>query len=190
MLHLLFWVLYTLVFYTVSTYYNINPIIPYNIFITAAVQISLVYVIRYYLYNKYYQKGKSVMFFILSLSLILYFIPVVWIIAMIMSGINVTISLLFTIDLLIIYLVTLAIVFISVSIMLLREKERGKNERAQFEKEKKEMELFALKTQIDSHFIFNTLNNLYGLTLKKSDSAPQSVLLLSEILSFVIYDRP
>jgi LytS/YehU family sensor histidine kinase len=128
------------------------------------------------------------MFFFLALSLILYFIPVVWIIAMIISGINVTFSSLFTIDLLIVYLVTLAIVFISVSIMLLREKEREKNERAQFEKEKKEMELFALKTQIDSHFIFNTLNNIYGLALKKSDRTPQSVLLLSEILSFVIYE--
>jgi two-component system LytT family sensor kinase len=188
MLHLLFWVLYTLAFYAVSTYYNINTFIPYNIFITAAVQISLVYVIRYYLYNKYYQKGKSVMFLLLSLSLILYSIPVVWIITMIMSGINVTFSLLFTIDLLIVYLTTLAIVFISVSIMLLREKERGKSDQAQFEKEKKEMELFALKNQIDSHFIFNTLNNIYGLALKKSDRTPQSVLLLSEILSFVIYE--
>jgi len=187
-LHLLFWVLYTLVFYAVSTYYNINTVIPFNIFITAAVQIGLVYVIRYYLYNKYYQKGKPVMFFFLSLSLVLYFIPVVWIIAMIMSGINVSFSLLFTIDLLIVYLVTLAIVFISVSIMLLREKGRGKSEQAQFEKEKREMELFALKNQIDSHFIFNTLNNIYGLALKKSDHTPQSVLLLSEILSFVIYE--
>jgi len=187
MLHLLFWVFYTLVFYAVSTYYHINAIIPYNIFITVAVQISLVYVIRYYLYDKYYQKGKPVMFFLLSLSLVLYFIPAVWIIAMILSGINATFSLLFTIDLLIVYLATLAIVFISVSIMLLREKERGKSEQAQFEKEKKEMELFALKTQIDSHFIFNTLNNIYGLALKKSDRTPHCVLLLSEILSFVIY---
>jgi len=188
MLHLLFWVLYTLVSYAVSTYYNINTAIPFNIFITAAVQISLVYVIRYYLYNKYYKKGKPVMFFLLSLTLILYFIPLVWIIAMIMSGINVTFSSLFTIDLLLVYLVTLAIVFISVSIMLLREKERGKSEQAQFEREKKEMELFALKNQIDSHFIFNTLNNIYGLALKKSDRTPQCVLLLSEILSFVIYE--
>jgi LytS/YehU family sensor histidine kinase len=128
------------------------------------------------------------MFLLLSLSLILYSIPVAWIIAMIMSDINVTFSLLFTIDLLIVYLVTLAIVFISVSIMLLREKEKGKSEQSQFEKEKKEMELFALKNQIDSHFIFNTLNNIYGLALKKSDRTPQSVLLLSEILSFVIYE--
>jgi two-component system, LytTR family, sensor kinase len=188
MLHFLFWILYTLVFYSVSTYYHINTVIPHNIYCTAAAQISLVYFIRYYLYNKYYQKGKSFMFFFLALSLILYLIPVVWIIAMIMSGINVTFSSIFTIDLLNVYLITLAIVFISVSIMLLREKERGKSERAQFEKEKKEMELFALKTQIDSHFLFNTLNNIYGLTLKKSDRAPQSVLLLSEILSFVIYE--
>ena len=48
LLHLLFWVLYTLVFYSVSTYYHINTIIPNNIFSTAAAQISLVYFTRYY----------------------------------------------------------------------------------------------------------------------------------------------
>jgi len=187
-LHLLFWVLYIIVIYAVSTYYNINTVIPSNIFITAAVQIGLVYFTRYYLYNRYYLKGKPLIFIFISLSLILYCIPVVWIISMIISGINVTFSGLFTIDLLIVYLVTLATVFISVSIMLLREKERGRKEQLQFEKEKKEMELFALKTQIDSHFIFNTLNNIYGLALKKSDRTPHCVLLLSEILSFVIYE--
>ena len=187
-IHLLFWVLYTLGIFAVCTNYNINTTIPYNIFTTVAIQVCLVYAIRYYLYERYYEKGKAFMFYFLSLSMILYFIPVVWIIAMIITGINVTISSLFTIDLLIVYILTLTIVFISVSSMLLREKEKGKIEQAQFEKEKKEMELFALKTQIDSHFIFNSLNSIYGLSLKKSDRTPQSVLLLSEILSFVIYE--
>jgi LytS/YehU family sensor histidine kinase len=109
-------------------------------------------------------------------------------ITMIICNINVTFSRLFTTDLLLTYLVTLVIVFISVSVRLLNEKEKKKNELAHFEKEKKEMELFALKSQIDSHFLFNTLNNIYGLTLRKSDLAPQSVLYLSEILNFVLYE--
>jgi len=188
MFHFLFWLLYTMVFYTVNTKYNVNTIIPYYTFITAAVQISLVYFIRYYLFCKYYQRGKPVLFLILALSSILYFIPAVWMITMIISKINVTFSGLFTIDLILAYLVTLVIVFISVSVTLLREKERKKNELAHFEKEKKEMELFALKSQIDSHFLFNTLNNIYGLALKKSDLTPQSILYLSEILNFVIYE--
>jgi len=44
-----------------------------------------------------------------------------------------------------------------------------------------------LKAQIHPHFLFNTLNNLYGLTLEKSDEAPDLVLKLSEILDYILY---
>jgi len=188
MFHFLFWLLYILAFYAISTKYNLNSGIPYSIFITAAVQIGLVYFIRYFLFSKYYRNGRPGMFLLLALSSIIYFIPVVWMITMIIFDINVTFSRLFTIDILLTYLVTLVIVFISVSVTLLLEKERKKNELAHYEREKKEMELFALKNQIDSHFLFNTLNNIYGLALKKSDLTPRGILLLSEILSFVIYE--
>ena len=188
LLHFLLWLLYTLVFYAVSTKYDVHTIIPYSTFITTAAQIGLVYFIRYYLFNKYYLNGKPMLFSILALSSILYIIPVVWMIAMIIFNINVTFSGLFTIHILLVYIVTMVLVFVSISVTLLLEKERGKNERAKFEREKKEMELFALKNQIDSHFLFNTLNNIYGLALKKSDQTPRGILLLSEILSFVIYE--
>jgi hypothetical protein len=49
-------------------------------------------------------------------------------------------------------------------------------------------ELKFLKSQIQPHFFFNTLNNLYALTLEKSDSAPGVVLKLSKIMEYVIYD--
>jgi len=49
-------------------------------------------------------------------------------------------------------------------------------------------ELKFLKSQIQPHFFFNTLNNLYALTLEKSDSAPGVVLKLSKIMQYVIYD--
>ena len=186
--HCLFWLLYTLVFYAIGTKYKFNTVIPNSTSITIAVQISLFYFIRYYLFDKYYRNGRLVMFSLLALCSILYFIPIAWMIAMLIFNINVTFSGLFTIDILIAYLVTLVMAFISVSTTLLLEKERVKNDRAHFEKEKKEMELFALKNQIDSHFLFNTLNNIYGLALKKSDLTPRSILLLSEILSFVIYE--
>ncbi|MCF6358486.1 MAG: histidine kinase [Draconibacterium sp.] len=51
----------------------------------------------------------------------------------------------------------------------------------------KEAELKLLKAQIHPHFLFNTLNNLYGLTLEKSDDAPNLVLRLSEILDYILY---
>ncbi len=51
----------------------------------------------------------------------------------------------------------------------------------------KEAELKLLKAQVHPHFLFNTLNNLYGLTLEKSDEAPNLVLRLSEILDYILY---
>lgn len=51
----------------------------------------------------------------------------------------------------------------------------------------KEAELKLLKAQIHPHFLFNTLNNLYGLTLEKSDEAPNLVLRLSDILDYILY---
>jgi sensor histidine kinase YesM len=51
-----------------------------------------------------------------------------------------------------------------------------------------ETELNYLKTQIQPHFFFNTLNNLYALTLEKSNVAPSVVLKLSDIMQYVLYD--
>lgn len=49
-------------------------------------------------------------------------------------------------------------------------------------------ELKYLRTQIQPHFFFNTLNNLYALTLKKSDKAPRLVIKLSEMMQYVLYE--
>jgi LytS/YehU family sensor histidine kinase len=49
-------------------------------------------------------------------------------------------------------------------------------------------ELDFLKSQIQPHFFFNTLNNLYALTLEKSDVAPSVVLKLSDIMQYVLYE--
>jgi LytS/YehU family sensor histidine kinase len=55
-------------------------------------------------------------------------------------------------------------------------------------KEKLSTELRLLKSQLNPHFLFNTLNNIYALTRKKSDLAPEVVLKLSELLSFMLYE--
>ena len=51
-----------------------------------------------------------------------------------------------------------------------------------------ETELEFLKTQIQPHFFFNTLNNLYALTLEKSKNAPEVVLKLSEMMEYILYE--
>jgi two-component system, LytTR family, sensor kinase len=51
-----------------------------------------------------------------------------------------------------------------------------------------EAELKLLKGQIHPHFLFNTLNNLYSLSLEKSDKAPDLIIRLADMLSYIIYD--
>jgi two-component system sensor histidine kinase AlgZ len=51
-----------------------------------------------------------------------------------------------------------------------------------------EAELGALKAQIHPHFLFNTLNNLYALSLNNSPKSPQLILGLSDILRYMLYE--
>ena len=54
--------------------------------------------------------------------------------------------------------------------------------------EKLKTELQLLKAQINPHFLFNALNNIYSLTYMKSEKAPESVLKLSDMLRYVLDD--
>lgn len=55
-------------------------------------------------------------------------------------------------------------------------------------REQVETELNFLKSQVNPHFLFNTLNNVYGLALKKADNTPDVVLKLSSILRYMLYE--
>lgn len=65
---------------------------------------------------------------------------------------------------------------------------RYQNEKQVLMTQTMQSELRFLKSQINPHFLFNTLNNLYALTLKKSDKAPEIVLKLSEIMRYMLYE--
>jgi two-component system LytT family sensor kinase len=54
--------------------------------------------------------------------------------------------------------------------------------------EKLQAEVNYLRSQVNPHFLFNALNNLYALTLQKSDLAPNVVLKLSAIMEYMLYE--
>lgn len=58
----------------------------------------------------------------------------------------------------------------------------------QLKNESSRAELMLLKSQVNPHFFFNTLNNLYGLTVEKSDQAPEVVLKISDMMRYTIYE--
>lgn len=65
---------------------------------------------------------------------------------------------------------------------------RAVREKQELETRTMQTELRFLKSQINPHFLFNTLNSLYALTLKKSDKAPEIVIKLSEMMRYMLYE--
>ncbi len=61
-------------------------------------------------------------------------------------------------------------------------------ERRNLVSEKTTAELAFLKSQVNPHFLFNTLNNIYALAYTKSDAAPGAILKLSELMRYMLYD--
>ncbi|UYZ58845.1 sensor histidine kinase [Hymenobacter latericus] len=60
--------------------------------------------------------------------------------------------------------------------------------RRELERQQLLTELSLLKMQVNPHFLFNTLNNIYSLASQKSDRAPEAVLRLSEIMRYMLYE--
>ncbi len=77
--------------------------------------------------------------------------------------------------------------FIMLIVKVIKGRIEERHQIDMLQKDKVVNELKFLKTQIQPHFLFNTLNNLYALTLAKSDVAPKVVLKLSELLDFILY---
>ena len=59
---------------------------------------------------------------------------------------------------------------------------------AKLEKTQLETELRFLRSQISPHFFFNTLNNIYSLSLSKSHKTPETILKLSELMRYLLYE--
>ena len=59
---------------------------------------------------------------------------------------------------------------------------------ADLEKANLETELMFLRSQISPHFFFNTLNNIYSLSLEKSSKTPQIIMKLSELMRYLLYE--
>lgn len=72
-------------------------------------------------------------------------------------------------------------------VKLIRDQYVVQQRSLMLEKEKAETELKALRSQLNPHFLFNTLNNIYSLSLMNAPVASKSIAGLSEILDHVLY---
>jgi len=83
---------------------------------------------------------------------------------------------------------TYSVAVLAAIIKLLKQWFQSQQLTNSLKQEKLAAELKFLKAQIHPHFLFNTLNNLYALTLKKSSKAPEVVLKLSDLLDYMLYE--
>jgi hypothetical protein len=81
-----------------------------------------------------------------------------------------------------------AVVFISFAIRLTSDYLRVERRRNELERQQLLMELALLKAQLQPHFLFNTLNNIYMLTTQHSAQAPEAVMRLAELMRYVLYE--
>jgi two-component system, LytTR family, sensor kinase len=77
---------------------------------------------------------------------------------------------------------------LSIAVLYIRN---AADEKAELEAAKKESSFFQLRylrAQLNPHFLFNTLNSIYSLSLQKSDKTPEVVVKLADIMRYLIYE--
>lgn len=85
-------------------------------------------------------------------------------------------------------LTALMIISVSTSVAAVQNVQRDKQTRQNLEQEKINSELSFLKAQINPHFFFNTLNNIYALTVIDVEAAQKALHKLSRLMRYVLYE--
>jgi sensor histidine kinase YesM len=189
--HVFFWIA-VLLFYAIffgrknsnydQTFFFVGLLMP----VTAATT----YFVNYYLVPQYLLKSRYAVFvlyfsYTLVLSLLLG-IMISFFTFLIMAGMKVSNMSPASVDIFFLLTALLLIVFFSLAIKLLLHWRESRADYQKLMLDKAESELKFLKAQLNPHFLFNTLNNLYFLASEKSDKAPKAILALSEILDYVL----
>jgi len=185
---IVFWII-AFVFLISMSYGKSN--ISYAI-ITEAVNILfylfIVYFNLYYLIPNYLHKEKYLIYIgtILLLSIVITPIKLV-ILYLLYSGMpDIQASIVLNRNLY--FIVSFIVIACSTIWQIIIDWLNSERDRKELQTKNMQSELKFLKSQINPHFLFNTLNNLYALTLKKSDQAPDIVLKLSEIMRYMLYE--
>jgi len=77
---------------------------------------------------------------------------------------------------------------LSTAVYVISSNFKTREDRKSLETEKLNAELAFLRSQINPHFLFNSLNNIYSLAYKKSEKTPEAILKLSEIMRYMLYE--
>ncbi|NAS29851.1 histidine kinase [Flavobacteriaceae bacterium R38] len=203
-LHIIFWIgiLFFYVYFFGYNSTNISYVFTFSCFLMP-VTMGTTYTVNYYLIPGYLLPKKYKLFILYSIyTLILSCFIIV---------LSIFYGLIFLSDLSleemppmsrnipsILIVVYLVVILVSAFKLLkhnyssISENKELKNKLLEGQLKLKEQELYYLKMQIHPHFLFNTLNTLYGFALKKAEDTPDMILKLSNLLDYLLYqaDKP
>ena len=195
--HILFWVLYILFFFLQYTLFDEKRNMlsaACSLTLTAFVDIAASYFTVYYLLPKLLFKKKYwqfSIFFLLSAAaaiilqrVLLFYIsfPYFYPDYLSKAGGFWNINPFYT------FLNIYTVVALFASIKLLKYYYQNQQTKAELENKNKTSELALLRTQLNPHFLFNTLNNIDSLIMTSPDKASDAIIKLSDIMRFMIYD--
>jgi sensor histidine kinase YesM len=190
-IHTLFWFCaWFFFFFYYKRYSEVNVFTLTASIINLIAAIATVYTFNYYLIPVILLKNKLGKFIALAFVAIVmfFYIQLLLTLFLVVKLLN-TESRLFPemIDVMMLFFNMFFVVFVAIAIKFYKRWNEKDFREQQMQKEKVEAELQMLKTQINPHFLFNTLNSIYVLAMRKSEQTANVVLKLSDILDYILY---
>ncbi|MDC1105161.1 sensor histidine kinase [Prolixibacteraceae bacterium] len=197
--HLLFWGIYILLMYLFIVGFRDRIQLPWFNMIPPVIQIPLFYVNYSYLLPNYFNKRTIWQYFVINILLITFVLTITIVyhrsfyfsfgpffdhhqlsfLDVLAKNANLIFSN---------FLSCLTILFFSSMLYIYEVRVKEEKEELELSHQLKRSQFQLLKTQINPHFLFNALNNIYTLSVVKSEKTSQSILDLSSLLRYVIYD--
>lgn len=187
--HILFWLFYVLFFGSIYGKYGKD----FQWYLLESVCmlpfVMLATYITIYLLLPNYLKKRNLLFTIFAVIAVLFVSTIGE--RMFLRKINsleITLNSLFTLSYVYLLLETNFIVATAVTIKIVKEWFVQQQEKHELEKRNLKTELNLLKAQLHPHFLFNTMNNLYALSLEKSSKTSEGIAKLSTLLRSILYE--
>jgi sensor histidine kinase YesM len=184
-LHILFWFcawLFFIFYYKRYSEVNVYTFVASIINLVAA--IATVYTFNYYLIPKILLKNnwKKFIAFAFVAIVLFFYIELLLTLLLVVKLLSAEHGLFpEMIDVVMLFFNMFFVVFIAIAIKFYKRWSEKDFREQKIQKEKVETELQMLKTQINPHFLFNTLNSIYVLAMKNSDQTANTVMKLSDI---------
>lgn len=190
-MHIIFWFCaWFFFFFYYKRYSEINSYTFGASLINLIVAITTVYTFNYHLIPNILLKNKKRKFFAFAfVTIVMFFyiqllLTLLLVVKQLSDGYRLFPEML---DIVMLFFNLFFVVFIAIAIKFYKRWNEKDFQEQKVQKEKVETELQMLKTQINPHFLFNTLNSIYVLAMKQSEQTANTVMKLSDILDYILY---